>query len=111
MIKGVLLIVAIFIFLFYFAYIIYTKQKNIIKYVLMLLIALIGIYNLLQQSNADNIFDIKIAFENNKKIICKDIEVNKNTFNLVSGTNVFLSKKDSIYKDYILPLDTCIIGK
>jgi hypothetical protein len=81
------------------------------KYVLFIIAILIGIYTILQTSQEKDIYSIKLGFENNKTIICDNIKISKDKFNLVSGTNVFLGRRDSNYKDYIFSLDRCVVGK
>jgi len=110
MIKAIFLLLAIFVAMSFLINFIYTKKQSYIKYSLLVLVVLVGIYNILKQNSEDNIHTIVVAFNNNKKIICNDISITKNNFNLVTGTNVFVGKMKSSYNSYVIPVETCKVG-
>lgn len=111
MIKIVLLILAIFIATVYFIYLIYSKKRSYVKYALVVLVLLVGIYNIIQQDREDYIHEITLAYNNDKNIICNDINITKKTFNIVTATSVFVGKRKSSYTDYVIPFETCKVAK
>ncbi|GAA7047846.1 hypothetical protein Kyoto42B_00530 [Helicobacter pylori] len=86
------------------------KQKLVAFLIVGIIGASISVYTYQQnQQNQQNQREIALqrAFLRGDTLLCKGIKVNKQTFNLVSGTLSFLGKKQTPMKDVLVDLDSC----
>jgi uncharacterized membrane protein YhfC len=108
MIKLILLIIiiamsiAILIFIF-------KKEYKISLIVLFSGVLLITLFSYNDTRGHTSSHKILLAYNNSKIITCNDINVTKQNFIFISGTNVFVGKRNSNYIDYTIPITKCKI--
>ncbi|TLD97641.1 hypothetical protein LS71_002545 [Helicobacter jaachi] len=92
----------------------FSKKTKIILGISLLGIALlIGLYNMLQDTESKKLDSIKNAFLNHMPLQCKNgtqsLQVSGEHFTLSYGTMSFQGKADSPFAYVIIPLQTCEI--
>ena len=106
----------IFIILFAFiviGYIIYAianeiKNSKLISAILFsILIGIISLWTSSQRDKEERHAKVLNLFQRNQTITCDDVSINKKEFNFISGTLVFLGKKDTNLQGQIFKLDNC----
>ncbi|PAF52573.1 hypothetical protein [Helicobacter sp. 13S00477-4] len=112
-ILAILLVLLLTLSLLYFILrdfgIIKLKQKIIAVCVLVLLGILAAIYSYFQSKSDKNDLLLQTAFLRGESLECNGIIINKENFNLVTGTLSFIGKKDSVMNNIMVPLDNCKI--
>lgn len=90
-----------------------TKTKVILGICILSLAILIGVYNLLQNKQTQNLERLKTAFVSETPLTCnfqgKQLRVTTQNFTLSNGTMSFQGKADSKYNRIIIPLQDCDI--
>ncbi|WP_104714388.1 hypothetical protein [Helicobacter cetorum] len=85
-----------------------SPKQKILAFLIVGIIGLgIGVYTYKQNKQNKREIALQRAFLRGETLLCKDIKVNKKTFNLVSGTLSFLGKKQSPMQDVFVDLDSC----
>lgn len=89
------------------------KSKLIFALSAFLLVALIAIYNYLQDKKSEEISLLRDAFLQGKSLECKIqsqlYTITKDTFNFSNGTMSFLGKPNTEFNHLIIPLQECTI--
>lgn len=89
------------------------RRKTRVYFGIFLLIVAvgIGIFTFFQEKREDKINDLAQLFLQGKSLVCQmgtqDIEVDKETFNFISGTLTLMGKENSDYNRKIIPLKAC----
>lgn len=88
------------------------KQRIIVALSVLVILALIGVYNILQESQSERLVSLKSAFLQKQDITCtyqkREIVVNSKDFSLSNGTMSFQGKSDE-FKGIIIPLQDCAL--
>lgn len=92
----------------------FSKRAKILSGVLLLALALlIGIYNLLQDKEGEELGAIKNAFKQGEKIRCRfengEQVITQEEFNLINGTMSFLGKPNTRLSGIAIPLQSCYV--
>ncbi|WP_104747566.1 hypothetical protein [Helicobacter cetorum] len=83
------------------------KQKILAFLIVGIIGVSIGVYTYKQNKQNRREIALQRAFLRGETLLCKDIKVSNQTFNLVSGTLSFLGKKQTPMKDVFVDLDFC----
>lgn len=90
-----------------------SKTKMILGICVLSLAVLIGVYNLLQNKQTQNLERLKTAFASGVPLTCsfqgKQLSVTTQNFTLSNGTMSFQGRADSKYNRIIIPLQDCDI--
>ncbi|PAF41310.1 hypothetical protein [Helicobacter sp. 11S03491-1] len=85
------------------------KQKLISLSTLIVFGILIALYSYFQSQSDRKDFMLQTAFKRGESLECNGIIINKENFNLVTGTLSFIGKKNTPMNNIIVPLDKCNI--
>lgn len=89
------------------------KTKVILGICVLSLIVLIGVYNLLQNKQTQNLERLKTAFASEIPLTCsfqgRNLSITSKDFTLSNGTMSFQGRADSKYNRIIIPLKDCDI--
>lgn len=110
---AIFLVLALTLLLLYFILrdfgIITSKQKIIALTALILFGVLAAIYSYFQSKSDKNDMMLQTAFLRGQSLECDGIIINKENFNLVTGTLSFIGKKNGPMNNIIISLDKCTI--
>lgn len=91
--------------------VIQRKTRIYFGILLLVIAASIGIFTFFQDKKEDKINDLAQLFLQGKDLICQvgtqSIEVNRTTFNFISGTLTLMRKEQSDYYHKTIPLKAC----
>ncbi len=85
------------------------KQIAAVYSIIGSVIALIAFFTYLQDSSNEKNLEVMKAFGRGEVVLCKNQEVSKEEFNLVTGTLVFVGKKNSKMQDIVISVEDCIV--
>ncbi len=87
------------------------KTKMILGICVLSVGILIGVYNLLQEKQSQNLNLLKTAFMSQAPLIChfqgKSLSITSQSFTLSNGTMSFQGKPDTKYNHIVIPLQDC----
>ncbi|PAF53271.1 hypothetical protein BKH42_07025 [Helicobacter sp. 13S00482-2] len=110
---GIFLVLFLTLVILYFVLrdfgVITPKQKLIGISGLVVLGIFILIYSYFQSRSDKNDMILQATFLRGGSLDCDDVIVNKENFNLVTGTLSFVGKKNGPMNNIIIPLDKCKI--
>ena len=105
-ILGLGVVALFFVILHYF-----TELKNSEKIgATLFFVVIIGAaiyYNNVQNVHREHITNIGLKFQQNKKITCKDVEINENNFTASIGTYTFIGKENTEHAGQMFSFDEC----
>lgn len=100
------IITLLFLILHYFTELT-QKQKAITMGVVVMISILASLYNYYSNQERDRVLEAINSFNQNKTLICDDIEVNNQNFTLSVGTYTFIGKKDSEHSGKMISAYKC----
>ncbi|PAF48377.1 hypothetical protein BKH46_00210 [Helicobacter sp. 12S02634-8] len=110
---AIFLVLALTLILLYFVLrdfgIITTKQKIIALVVLIAFGVFATIYSYFQSKSDKNDMLLQTAFLRGESLECGGVIINRENFNLVTGTLSLIGKKNGPMNNIIISLDTCKI--
>ncbi|PAF41896.1 hypothetical protein [Helicobacter sp. 11S02596-1] len=110
---AIFLVLALTLSLLYFILkdfgIITPKQRTIALVALVLFGVFAGVYSYFQSKSDKNDMMLQTAFLRGQSLECNGVIINRENFNLVTGTLSFIGKKDGPMNNIIIPLDNCKI--
>lgn len=87
-----------------------TKQQIIAVYsIIGAVLAVIGFFTYLQDSSNEKNLEVMKAFGRGETLRCREQAINSEEFNLVTGTQVFVGKKNSKMQDMVISVEDCIV--
>lgn len=84
-----------------------SRNKIIISIIFVVLVICIAVYTHLQDNKAKEYVELVERFERGEKLVCGDITVSKNEFNLLSGTQNFIGIQGSRFAGKVIVVNTC----
>lgn len=110
---GIFLVLFLALLIFYFLLrdfgVITKKQKLISIAVLFVLGVFMIVYSYFQSRSDKNDMILQATFLRGGSLECDNVVVNRENFNLVTGTLSFIGKKNGPMNNIIIPLDKCKI--
>jgi hypothetical protein len=83
------------------------QEKYNISIATVIVLFAIGVYTGFQDKINQQNYNIVIAFNQGKTIICNSKEINDRDYNYVSGTSVFVAKESSVHKGDLIRVSDC----
>ena len=109
MIKLIVTLIGAFLIIFLILNLLtnLSKQDKLkVLYLFISITIIAGVYEFFQDKRSDKNREVILKFMHGESIYCKDIEVNKSEFNFVSGTLIFVGKKNT-NENIILKVEEC----
>lgn len=83
------------------------RQKGMISFILILLIAGAIVYNLKKDQEREQITKIELKYRHGEKVVCEGVEVNASVFSYSDGTQSFIGNKGTPHYQQIFNLLEC----
>jgi len=105
-ILGLLVVILFFAAMHYFTEL-NTRQKAGATLFFVLIIGAALYYNHYQNMKREHITAIALKFEQNKKIVCETVDVNRTNFTESVGTYTFIGKEGSPHAGRMFSFEQC----